>query len=225
MLFWIALAACSTSVPDQASASDQTARASKSGKRGKAGKFKEKVQGEGCVAGVMATEGWSGEYPEPVVEVTSTVTIKGRQEACSRLPMLSCELAPGLYHPWSDRQMAFSTIRGVERYKVLRDLQIGGSQVAANKVVTLIKPLSEGFCIYEIAGVEVEAECPDVMTKPGGPKLFEKQSHIQMEPRQMMQASCADGTKAWIEVEDALFANEAIRKGKVTGFGTIAGAD
>lgn len=222
MLLWITLAACTSSEPQQAPAPAAPV-AGKRAKKGKGkGKAREKPQGEGCVAGVHAAEGWSGEYPEPVVDVVSSLELKGRADACDRLPLVSCTVAPGLYHPWAEGELSFATIRSMEKYKVLEERQIGPDMVSKGTIITLLRPLSEGFCMYEIGGVEVEAECPGVMAKPDSPPPLEQVSGSAVEPRQMVQVSCTEGQKAWIQVDDALFGRPEIRRGKVTGMGEIA---
>ena len=68
---------------------------------------------------VMPT--WPGEYPYPVVDVTSETELSGLEDLCVQdvVPFL----ASGLYHPWSQTKAKYAAIVQPSQYNTLEPIR------------------------------------------------------------------------------------------------------
>ncbi len=178
----------------------------------------EAVAGERCPDGSHVFMGWEGEYPSPVVSVSAKVQLQGRGEPCQAEADLACTAPVGLYHPWGDKGAGFATIRGVDRYNATRDHKLWDGEVAAGTQIEVIGYLGEGFCLFRVEGKELQGECPGMAPDDG---LVEVPTP-EVTEIQAFQVQCDNGVKAWIDVEDALWAVEGVDQGTITGYGEVA---
>ena len=156
---WLALGGCATPEPEPEPAPVEAPEPA-APKRSK-GKRKAKAGG-GCPEGVVVNPGWEGEYPGPVVDVTKAATVSARAEPCQRAAAQQCTVPAGLYHPWSEVEAAYRTVRGVDRYEVLKDTRIGEIEVSAGTEGSVVAYLAEGYCTFDVGGRKAEAMCPGV---------------------------------------------------------------
>lgn len=172
-----------------------------------------------CPEGVIAAPGWPGEYPEPIAHVTEALQVPSRSHPCGPSTG-TCELAPGLLHPWNGASdQTFVTVRAVERWHAAKAFQLGTQQLVAGDPVRLTQEIGEGFCAYERAGVEFQAQCPALLKG----KLA-VQPAVERATEQLVQVPCADGTAAWVAVDDELMARAEVRPGAFDGYGAVGPA-
>lgn len=174
-----------------------------------------------CPDGVEVRNFWVGEYPEPVIHVSRTVTVAARVTPCDRDPTRTCTVSSGVYHPWSRGPARFATIGAIERFRVLRATTVGEISVVAGEVVEVPGYLSEGMCEWRIRGETVSESCPDQLADSTG-RLFEAVPTVTpgFSDTQLLGLSCTDGSEAWIDVR-ALSTVPGVRQGKVLGYGEV----
>ncbi len=96
------------------------------------GTYKLEVERNGVKHLQVAMNTWQGEYPGPVIDVSSkkknkTTTVKGWESLRKLSVQKNCTIANGLYHPWSQTKNSvidFYTIAPVLDYVVLQDIAI-----------------------------------------------------------------------------------------------------
>jgi hypothetical protein len=185
------------------------------GKRGKGkGKVGKVAPGE-CPEGQVAAPSWPGEYPGPVVDVVKPFKAQALGAPCGKaLP--ECEVQPGLYHPWSEVEAEYVTVRGLDRYKATKACAIEGVSVAAGDIVEVYQYFGEGFCGYRVAGKELSDSCPDLLE--GQP--LEAIPGPEVKERQLFSVKCGART-GWVEANEALFALPEVREGTIVEYGVV----
>lgn len=189
-------------------------RKGKAGKGGKGGKRPPAASGA-CPEGVIASPSWPGEWPSPVVDVTKPVAVSVRTEPCGKAT-LTCTVPVGIYHPWSKIESEYLTVRGIDRYEVIKAATIGERPVAVGDIVEVVQYFGEGFCGYRIAGAEAEDSCPEILD--GSPlKQIPGPTVAEVE---LFSVSC-DGKTGWVEATDALLALPEVRPGTTPDWGSV----
>ncbi len=119
------------------------------------GTYKLEVERNGVKSLQVAMNTWQGEYPGPVIDVSSkkknkTTTVKGWESLRELTVQKSCTIANGLYHPWSQTKNSvvnFYTIAPVLDYVVMKDItnpqDLGLSALYEADSVPMIKANSE----------------------------------------------------------------------------------
>lgn len=119
------------------------------------GTYKLEVERNGITSLQVAMNTWQGEYPGPVIDVSSkkknkTTTVKGWESLRKLNTSKSCTIKNGLYHPWSQTKnsvIAYYTIAPVLDYVVLQDItnpeELGLSAFYENQTVPAIKANSK----------------------------------------------------------------------------------
>ena len=161
---------------------------------------------------------WQGELPGPVIHVKQSVVVSGQTDVCSEGSNVECELLPGLYHPWSDKDLRFATIKGVEQLRSTDAFYSNKNRYPSGTVVEIHSYPSEGMCEFVIAEDKWEAPCPSSSTGGG----FTLISGNTVKEKQFFQTTCQNGELAWIRVDDALFSSDAIAHGAIVEYGKIA---
>ena len=115
-----------------------------------------------CPEGSHVFMFWQGEYPQPVVSVTREVELKGRADPCDETATASCRVPTWLYHPWTEGGLGYATIRGIDRYRTTREVELWETTIAAGTDVEVIGYFGEGICQFRIGGEELDDGCPGV---------------------------------------------------------------
>lgn len=216
MVWWMVVGCGSTeTVAPPAPAPAPAAVAPEPVAKAKKGKGKNKARGRArgaCPQGVVTNLGWEGEYPSPVVEVTKPVSLKASADPCAD-PTMDCAVPAGLYHPWSQVEVDYATVRSVEKYRAKHDTTVGETAVKSGEEVTVTQYLSEGYCIVEVAGKDGEAECPLDAD-------FEKLPGREVPTRQLIEFSCGGTSKGWVDAAELMKA-PGVQEGKVVEWGTV----
>lgn len=170
-------------------------------------------------------DGWSGEYPQPVVQVLTRVTLPARRAPCDPAPNTQCTLSPGLYHPWAGRaEQQFASLTRPHQTRTRRALSFddatpsGALTVPAGEEITQLAYLSEGYCQLAALGQRFDGPCLS------DEDLVEPVPRAGGRGRQMLSVPCPEGGRAWIEVDDALEARDEVQWGEVRGYGEIGPA-
>ena len=175
-----------------------------------------------CTAGLHINAFWPGEYPSPVVQVNARVSVPARASSCGVPRALRCTLEPGLYHPWSPEPIGeFEEVRASWRYVATRDTELDGYAFSKGTEVIVPAYLSEGFCLVLVEGVQTEMTCPGMGDDDGFQEIVNPNVG---EPEQFLGVQCAEGYRAWILVNDALFSYPEIVEGDITGWGMVGPA-
>ncbi len=174
--------------------------------------------GERCPDGSFVFMAWEGEYPSPVVSVIREAQLMGRGEPCQETASIACSVPAGVYHPWGKDGLGFATIRGVDRYRATVDRKLWEGEVTAGSEVEVIGYFGEGFCQFRVHGKEMQGECPGMISDDG----FVEIPTPEVTEIQAFQVPCSNGLKAWIDVDDTLWAAEGVQHGAITGYGEVA---
>ncbi len=114
------------------------------------GAYKLEVERDGVTYLQVALNTWQGEYPGPVIDVSSkqknkTTVIKGWESLRELTVSKSCTIQNGLYHPWSQTKNSvinYYTLAPAVDYKVIKDV---------------IGDVASGFYPIEGEGVTIQA--------------------------------------------------------------------
>jgi len=173
-----------------------------------------------CTGRVSAIGFWQGEYPGPVVQVDTPLTVPAYVDPCDERPTTTCDVTPGLFHPWvQDTSVAFATVRGENHYRVVGDASVDGPdgtvKLAVGTQISVIAYHGEGFCGFRVAGVpHASGMCPEMASG------LEAVDEPDLPEVQLMKPACG----AWVVVDDALMARPEVREGQTLGFGDVAPA-
>ncbi|MFT5584533.1 MAG: hypothetical protein ACI9VR_002118 [Cognaticolwellia sp.] len=171
-----------------------------------------------CPDGRGAFAFWTGEYPGPIIDVGTAVTVRGTLHPCAVDAIAACTVPAGLYHPWgAENKVEFATVQPILHYQVKTDQEYAGSPLAAGSDLKVISYLAEGYCLVQLGEGEIfDAECPS-----------ESESLVQIpETRpsnQLVQVTCTEGTKVWVE-DTALLAAAGVMEGQLLGYGEVGPA-
>ncbi len=175
-----------------------------------------------CPEGLVFTGTWQGEYPGPPVDVKSPVTVPARAEACDGAATLQCTVPTGLYHPWSQDPAEFGTIRPVETYRAKRAVTVqvddAPQNLAANDTVVVTTYWGEGNCSLKVGAKTGPGECPNLLEDEQG-AFFDLVPGRDDADIQLFAVTCAEGTKAWIDADKALFDRPEVAEGGTPEYG------
>ena len=204
-------AAPSAAVPAAEAEKPADARAGKAGKRSRSGK---RPSAAGCPADVVAAPSWPGEWPSPVVDVVKPVTVQVRAEPCAR-PSFDCEVPAGIWHPWSEVESEYVTVRAIVRYEVTENTDVDELHVKVGDIVEVVQSFGEGYCAYRVAGKDLTAPCPEMLGE-----AMKKLPGREMPDKQLFSVSCG-GKTGWVEASEALLALPEVRPGTTPEYGEV----
>jgi len=175
-----------------------------------------------CNDTIVSAPVWQGEYPSPVVFLSEPTELNGFGHPCLALQAQPsrCMVPADLYHPWGGNGRGFTTLRGKDRFEVLRPIDVDGLALAPGDEVIVRAYYGEGFCGMESSGHSFSEMCPEFWTDDSG-ELFRAISTSDVE-RQFFLAPCENGSPSWIEVNDDLFSTQNVEEGDIVGYGEVA---
>ena len=175
----------------------------------------------GCPAGTFAYDGWSGEYPTPIVQVNKTITVDALTNICEKKPTLKCTVKPGLYNPWSEISKAdFKTVGGVRRFMTLKKVEFFDATVPEGTEVIEQFYMAEGMCGLVINGQSAEGYCPSNGDEKGSFKPLPNASPDFVN-QQYLGIDCTEGHKGWIHITDAFMNLPNVQEGEILGYGSV----
>ncbi len=177
---------------------------------------------------------WSGEYPQPVVQVISTVTLNAVSDVCVPGERFSCSVPAGLYHPWSELEYGYVTVRGSYLYvavapftvTVYEDEREVDVPYPAGTRVEVPTYLSEGLCRFWLPDRRLDEElCPESWTTASGESIFTALPAAKAPTGgQYFRALCAEGRSGWIRADESLFEHAEVIEGELRGWGAVGPA-
>jgi len=175
----------------------------------------------GCPPGTFAYDGWSGEYPGPILQINQPINVSARSIVCDLKPSLPCTVKPGLYHPWSEiSEATFKTVGKVQRFMTLKKVKFWGVTVPKGTEVIEQFYAAEGQCGLVINGKSFQDMCVS-----GGDRTDEFQELPQASPgfenQQYLGVECAEGHKGWVHINQALLAIPVVQEGEILDYGEV----
>ena len=184
------------------------------GTPGKAGELGERPDVTGCPDRIIAAPSWPGEWPGPVIDVEKPVTVQARAEPCSSTSF-DCTVPAGIYHPWSDIEAKYVTVRALDQWRVVKNIDEYELDVGAGDIIEVYQYFGEGYCGYRVAGKEVTELCPGELGD-----ALEEIERPQVPERQLFSVACGSRT-GWVEVNEALLALPEVREGTTPEYGKV----
>ena len=177
-----------------------------------------------CPDGRTVFRFWPGEYPDPVLQVNSPVTLKVATDPCAA-PSRECQVSAGLYHPWVENlpaRVQFRSRTAPTVYIAGDADKLAGDPVEAGTEVTVLTYLAEGMCSMQVGTGEVtEDMCPG--TESDG---WTEKPRTAPPDDQLVQVPCEDNSAGWLVVDRALIeAHEEMVLGEVVGFGEVKASE
>lgn len=190
--------------------------------------FELEVTRKGVKSTRIAYNHWSGEYPEPVIDVTKEMTFKNAISTLKNLtPKIECTIPAGLYHPWSNEKdvlkvvLSYTTLAPMKIYEALDDYQFDEIQFKKGDVIARHHYLSEGYCAGILkkhqSGVmkSIEYSCHIIFSK-----YFKTVTNDKYPNEQWINVKCAEGYNAFILDED-LLSTPGVKEGEIADYGSV----
>lgn len=140
--------------------------------------------------------------------VSESTAVPARTDPCGE-PTSSCTVPPGVYHPWSETEAQYATVRAVDACVALRPFEL--DQVSADgqpdrrrfpegtRVLELLYG-GEGYCEVSIDGLELGMDCPSSQMRGEAPAFAALDDGQTRPPTlQLVRVPCEGGPAAWIE--------------------------
>lgn len=171
---------------------------------------------------------WSGEYPSPVIDVSSrkpgTTTVKGYKSLRDPKEPVSCTIKNGLYHPWAKEKASaanFYSIVAVEEYLSLKQQTLDGIELQKGDLIIDLIYHGEGSCGARVAKSrkEIEIQCDSVQQSADFKALKQPDNFAE----QWLRLKCAEKYDAFVQ-DSNLLKQRGVSKGDITGFGEIKGS-
>ncbi|WP_413583209.1 hypothetical protein [Bdellovibrio sp. HCB288] len=208
------------------------------GARDLLGRYRLPIERDGETKVRVAYTYWSGEWPQPIADVSSKVkgstVISGYPSPRVLKDRKSCQIKNGIYHPWSEKTPSlinyYSFMAPVDfqakEDAVLEDGKKDGLKVPKGAKVTDVVPLSEGWVSGTLRigkGVRV------VEVFYSG--LYESKSFVRLTPddrfnEQWLHLECAakdangKSQTIFVEVYDLMNQN-GVSPGTFDGYGKV----
>jgi hypothetical protein len=175
---------------------------------------------------------WQGEYPVPVIQINEPVTLPAYTDICQPVSSFRCTVPPGLYHPWSEIEAEYRTVRTPDRYTALVEFEIwvpSGRErttFAPGTVIEVPYYIAEGYCVWrfpDASEAQIEETCPEGWDDDDGQPVFERLEPAADAPgtQQFFSVICEEGRLGWIEATQELFTVEGIIEGGMSGWGEV----
>ena len=171
---------------------------------------------------------WSGEYPSPVIDVSSrkpgTTTVKGYKSLRDPKEPVNCTIKNGLYHPWAKEKASaanFYSIVAIEEYLSLKQQVLDGTELKKGDLIIDLIYHGEGSCGARVAKnrKEIEFQCDTVQQSAGFKALKQPDNFAE----QWLRMKCAEKYDAFVHAA-ALLKQKGVSRGDITGYGEITGS-
>ena len=186
---------------------------------------------------MLAYNNWSGEYPNPVIDVPNNLTVTGYKSLRTMKETQDCNIKKGLYHPWGDSPSALNlyTITDVLKYTATESVPVeemynydkdGNSieitQINKGEVLTNVIYLSEGWCSADLISqkekINVEFFCDSTLDKKGL-KNNDPTASLQ-NSEQWVHLKCLNGGSVFVMDKDFL-SQPGVQQGQISGYGEV----
>lgn len=174
---------------------------------------------------MVAAPWWRGEYPSPIIHVTSpkakTVTIQGYETLRTLQKSTKvCTIPTGVYHPWSTGHSVdtFYSIISWVQYEILADVPDNGFKKGDS--LENESYVAEGYCMYtHKSGTKiqnVQIFCDD-LTGPA----YKKIAHPTHSEEQWLYLNCSEGYKVFIP-DSGLREQTGNLSGRICSYGEVS---
>lgn len=171
---------------------------------------------------------WSGEYPEPVIDVgqhdRGFTTIKAFASMEKLDIPVQCTILNGLYHPWVEEKLsldAYYTIAGLTRVKILDDTTFDEYQFKSGDYIDGIYFLEDNFCSGLVHTAKkdyrIEFQCGR-FKKAGG--YFDVHEEDPNYYEQWLAFNCKEGYQAYAR-DQFLLKQPNIKPGEIVEHGKV----
>ena len=158
---------------------------------------------------------WNGEYPEPVVVIRDKTTRTAYSNLCLE-DVFDCTISSGMVHPWAKEEIQYASKPTPILYRAsasfssdLKDYDVGTELFYEGET-------PDGMCSFRVDADRWYTSC----------RFLGQLAYVSgkkgVKARQFFFASCAEGSKGWIEVDEKLFNDLRIDRGLIKGYGIIA---
>ena len=179
-----------------------------------------------CSDGHVVFSFWSGEYPEPAIQLDRPLRTRVMTDPCGGSVTRGCSAPAGLYHPWAkapDRPegVVFGTRTMPTTYTLKKDHQLDGTSLSKGTSVEVLTYLSEGYCTMAAEGRVLQGMCPPNVDADD---TWKRTSTDTSEDVQLIQVPCTGGNTGWLVIDDAFVEQDGARLGKIQGHGDVTRA-
>jgi len=179
-----------------------------------------------CADGREPAHLWQGEYPGPVVDVTTPVTVEVQTDLCGAEPKKNCTVAAGIYHPWANATAEYWTVRSVEKYVLEKPAVIGETNYPAGTVLEVTAYVGEGYCGMRTGGKDIDGSCPDMLGDDAGNPVARREGPEPLPETQLVSVACAEGgTGYWPISEEVTFQIPGVKPGTILEYGRAGKAE
>ena len=178
----------------------------------------------GCPEGTVAYDGWSSEYPDPILQVNESITVDARTDVCEHKASLKCTVRPGLYHPWSRiTESDFKTVGSVARFVTLKEVKLWDMTLPEGTEVIQQFYAAEGQCGLIANGKPFQDMCPGNGEQPDAWKALPMKAP-DFQNQQYVGVDCAEGHKGWVHISEGLMGMSQVQTGEMLGYGEVGPA-
>ncbi len=170
-----------------------------------------------CLESNVIYPSWPGEYPYPAVSVSEHITLNGSHTLCDLETKSPCTLSPGVYHPWSTIAATYASIIAQPKFLTLEPIRGKKKRHDSGSELLVLEYKSTSSCIVSINTDSWEMSCPS----PLSDNWLQPKNADDNSPQQFIKASCKEGEKLWVEVNDDLFQNAQIDRSEIGMHGMV----
>ena len=119
---------------------------------------------------------WSGEYPDPVLVVEKEISVTGFTDTCF-VENKSCTIPKGIYHPWSDIDSEYISLRDPVVYEAKKGISSDLKDYPSNIQLYWEGYVTQDKCAYRIGTDRWIGDCP----LPETMRLIERDLNKEVE--------------------------------------------
>ncbi len=176
----------------------------------------------------VASLGWSGEYPTPVINVFAGrkgyYRARGFKSLRKLTQPLRCSIKYGLYHPWSKTRNSvinYYRISALQKVRARKPIRFNKTRIKTGQVIFNIQYASEGVCVGNIKTKNktraIDFECEMIENN----KNFRRLTRYDGFNEQWLYVKCRQGYNAFIK-DTSLLKQPGVRKGTIKTYGVAS---